>query len=90
MRTPLPDRIKNAPELQLGLEFFYLAFLELSSCRYLGFGAGPIPWLSISSYCEINDVVGEQREDLIFHVQKLDQAYLDWESKKIKSKSDKK
>lgn len=83
---PLPQRIANAPELQVGLDLFYLAFLELSSCRSIGFGEGPIPWLAIQRYCEVHEIEGEQREDLFYHVQRLDQSFLDWRAKKMKAK----
>lgn len=70
----------------MGLEFYFTAFLELTSCRTIGFGVGPIPWLAIIKYCEIHEVEGDQRDDLIYHVQVLDGVYLDWENKKAKDK----
>lgn len=75
---PLPDRIQNAPELYLGLEVFYNGFLELTSCRQIGHGLGPIPSLAILEYCLVNGIEGEQREDFIWFIQRLDQKYLDW------------
>lgn len=86
MNRPLPDAIANAPEISLGLELYYEAFLELHSCRGVGFGEGPIPWTSIIDYCEAFDIDGEQREDLIYHVTRLDKVYLDWTRKKSEVK----
>lgn len=87
---PVPERVANAPELQPGLELFLNAFMELTSCRGLGFGAvGPIPWLTLHEYCSIHDITGEQREDLIYHVQRMDKAYMDWQQNKAKAERDK-
>ena len=82
---PLPDRIQNAPELFLGLELYYLAFMNLTSCRSQGYGTeGPVGWLQINEYCVVCGIIGEQREDLIYHVQQLDSAYLEFKTKKLK------
>lgn len=83
---PLPPKIQNAPELQVGLEFYYAAFLELTSCRFLGFGEGPISYLSIQNYCEIHEVEGEQRDDLVYHIQQMDAAYLKWRASQLEKK----
>lgn len=68
-----------------GLNLFYIAFLDLTSCRALGYSQGPIPWLAIHHYCEAHDMDGEQREDVFYHVARLDKAYLDWSAKKVQS-----
>ena len=86
---PLPERIRNAPELFLGLELYLMAFMELTSCRGLGYGAmGPIPWMAIQRYCEVHDIQGEQREDLFYFVQKMDKAYMDWQRDKAKQQAE--
>lgn len=59
-----------------------MAFLDLTSCRDLGTVEGPITWLTIQRYAEVYEVTGEQREDLFYHVQNLDQAYLEWSTTK--------
>lgn len=82
-RRPIPERIANAPFLFQGLELYLQAFMELTSCRGLGYGSiGPIPWLSIQTYCEVYDIVDEQREDLFYHVQRLDKVYMEWQRDK--------
>lgn len=87
-RMPLPERIQNAPELLQGLELFYMAFMDLTSCRGQGYGTeGPIGWLQISEYCLIHGIIGEQRDDLIYHVQKMDETYLSFKAKKLKAMS---
>lgn len=80
-RLPLPDAIANAPELELGLDLFYTAFHDLSSCRTLGFGEGPIPWLAVDDYCRRQGITGVQREDMLYHVQQLDTVYLEYRAK---------
>ena len=83
---PLPDRIANAPELLLGLDFFYSAFMDLTTCRGTGYGTeGPISWLSILDWANEYGVEGEQREDLFYHIQKLDEVYLTFKAKKLKN-----
>ncbi len=83
---PLPSRIQNAPELWLGSELFYMAFLDLTSCRQIGTALGPIPLLSILEYCVFHGIVGEQQDDLVWFVQRLDQKYLQWSAGRGKSK----
>lgn len=84
-RQPFPNAILNAPDLHPGLNLFYVAFLDLTSCRSLGYAQGPIPWLAIHHYCDAHDITGEQREDVFYHVAHLDKAYLDWSSEKTKA-----
>lgn len=70
----------------MGLELFYMAFMDLTSCRGQSYGSeGPIGWLSINDYCRVHGIIGEQREDLIYHVQRLDAAYLEHKTMKLKA-----
>jgi len=85
---PLPEKIANAPELKLGLEIFYVAFMELTTCRaFGGMGEGPISWLTIHQYCTINKIKGEQREDMMYFISNLDAKYLEYKAEKIKAKT---
>ena len=84
---PLPNAIANAPVLWLGLDLFLDAFFVLTSTRSVGFGEGPIPWTAVSHWCDVHGVFNDQREDVHFHMGKLDTAYLKYRSKKI-GKSD--
>lgn len=36
----------------------------------------PIPWTAIKDYAEAYDITGEQREDLFYHIRRMDQAYI--------------
>lgn len=85
---PLPPKIANAPELQVGLELFYVAFLELNPSRQMGYGEGPIRWESIHFYCEANGIVGHQREDMFYHIRQMDNTYLDHKAAKASQESD--
>ena len=82
---PLPERIQNAPELWPGLALYFNGYVELTSCRSIGMGVGPIPVTDIVLYCNEKGLEGEQREDFLWIVQHLDQKYLDWSSKRGKS-----
>lgn len=79
----MPEKILNAPVLRLGLELFYMGFLDLSSCRPLGQVPGPIPFLSVLEYCLIHEIDGEQREDFVWFIQRLDHRFLEWSSKRV-------
>lgn len=49
---PIPDRIKNAPEIDDGNRFFYVAFFDLTTTRY--YELGPIPYTEVIKYAHIN------------------------------------
>lgn len=84
-KLALPAKIANAPELFLGLELFYLAFLCLTTCRGSGGnGEGVISWLAIKEYCQWNEVTGEQQDEMFYHIQRMDSTYLNFKYEKIK------
>ena len=83
---PVPDSFKNVPELFEGLDLYLTAFMELQSCRFSGSGyVAPISFLTMVEYCEKCGVVGEQAEDLIFLVSRMDEAYLRHLSEKTRA-----
>lgn len=86
---PLPDRIKNAPELMVGLGFYYTAFIELSSERHIGMAEGRIPLTAIREYAKECGLYEdwEEYERLKYLVWAMDAAYLDWREKKTKKMS---
>lgn len=49
-------------------------------------GLGPVPLLGILEYCLIKGIEGEQQEDFIWFVQRLDHKYLEWSKDRAKSK----
>lgn len=83
---PVPEKILNAPELHPGLDLYLVSYLDLTTCRSIGFGEGPIPWTAIQTYCEVQGFEGELREDVFYHVQHLDAEYLKWRSKQVDKK----
>lgn len=86
-RQPLPSAIANAPQLFDGLELYYLAFIDLSTDRGIGFGEGPIPWTSIDRYCARLGLEGEEREDFHHYVRAMDKTFLAFRAKKSKDES---
>lgn len=72
---PIPDKIRNAPQLRLGLELYLEAFYDLNSCRQSGWGLSPIPWTAMRDYAEAFDFDEDQAESLFHHVPVLDQAF---------------
>lgn len=80
---PLPNKIQNAPELALGLQFYYSAWTELGRDRPIGFGGeGPIPLGSVYAYALYNELNEEELEDLIYFTALLDAEYIKWNAKK--------
>lgn len=66
----------------MGLEMYFGAFLDLTSCRAIGMGLGPIPWTAINQYARAYDYSDEQEDDLQFYITRMDHAYLEWVNKK--------
>lgn len=85
-RGPVPKKIAESPELDPWLELFYTAFMCLTTCRGTGYSTeGAIGWLAINAYCHECEIFDEQREDLFYHVQHMDAAYLNYKAKKLKA-----
>lgn len=82
MKESIPDRIKNAPILLPGLQFYYQAFLDLSTCRSLGMAEGPIPWDAINIYAERHVLVEDDYDRFFTLIRAMDVAYLDYRDKK--------
>lgn len=65
------------PVLGEGLAFYWGAFLELSSCRPLGFGAvGPIPWTAIRAFAHDRELDDEDADYFVAMIRALDGVYL--------------
>lgn len=87
-RLPIPDKIANAPDLYLGLDLYYSAFLDLSTCRSRGFGElGEIPWTATLRWAEVHELDEEQRDSLFHHIRAMDDVYLKFQAKKAKEAS---
>jgi len=72
----MPDRIANAPELQIGLQLYWQAFFDLDSERTHANAPTPIPWTAIKQYCVAQDLDDEQTEDMFYFIKAMDAANL--------------
>lgn len=86
-KKALPDRIAHAPDLFLGLELYFKAFVELNTCRSTGWSAGPIPSWAIDEYADRLGLTEEEIEDLHYHMRMMDQAFLKYTARKNKDKA---
>ena len=78
---PLPDKIQNAPVLELGLELYYEAFCNLNSCRIGGMSIGEVPWTAIQQYCEAYNLDSEQTSDMHIYIKLMDSKYIKYRAK---------
>jgi hypothetical protein len=74
MGMPIPKSIQNAPDLFLGLEIYWVGFLDLANDRPIGMEEGMISWATVEHYARALDFNSEQTEDLHFHITALDVA----------------
>jgi hypothetical protein len=86
---PLPDAIKERPVLMIGLEVYWKAFWELSTCRAIGMMEGPIPWLAIRDYAFDFNLEGLSKVRFYAIIRGMDNAYLRLRSKEIEKKNPK-
>lgn len=82
---PLPKAVLEAPEVHEGLEFYWEAFMDLTTCRG-GMGDGPIPWIHVATYAQIHDLDTEEFEDLWFYITQMDETWLEFQDRKRKQK----
>ena len=83
---PLPPVHANAPTLTIGLELYYQAFLDLTSCRPSGFGVCPIPWYVIRDYAETFQFDSDQEDALYYHIRAMDKVFMDYHNEKLDKK----
>lgn len=75
----MPQKILDAPELHLGLELYWTAYEDLSSCRPSGFGTVlPISTTTALDYAGAMGLDGEQTEALVYLVRRMDEAFRKW------------
>jgi hypothetical protein len=79
---PLPKSIQDAPFLHFGLQIYFDAFFELSSCRINSFEIGRLNWLMIDEYCKRQGLDEEQSEDMHYFIRKMDDAYVEYQKDK--------
>lgn len=83
-KVPLPRWLIEKPEIPLGLEFYYRAFVDLSTCRVVGMSEGRIPWTAVNDYSIRNSLSDQDALDLWEVVAKLDMVYLEMRAAKTK------
>lgn len=82
---PIPEKLANAPRLTPGLEFYYSAFLNLSSERQVGFSEGRIPWSKVKDYCDRLKMSLDDFERTWAIIAHMDAAYLKYRGEKSKT-----
>jgi hypothetical protein len=75
-KRELPEKVRNAPTLEQGLELYYIAFQRLSSTRAVGMGLGPIPWTAIQTYCETYELDEVTQELMHVYIPAMDNVFL--------------
>lgn len=83
---PLPDRIANAPTLQIGLQFYLDAFFDLDAERTHALAPTPIPRSCIVEYAKEYRLSDEQKDDLIYIIRRMDNEHLKKIAAKTKAK----
>lgn len=86
-----PSFIEEAPELLPGLEIYFEAFGELSTCRpFIGMDGvpGPIPWDKMRDWGRQTGFEAEELEYFLRMLRALDDEYLIWAIKR-RNKNDK-
>lgn len=74
LRRPIPDAIRNKPQLWPWLELYYRAFHDLKWDRHYPFGF--IPWTARQRWAESYSLSDAQTERLHAYIRALDIAYL--------------
>lgn len=77
----IPPVFHNAPELLPGLDFYFIAFQALNSCRSIGMSLGPIPWTAIVKYGEMHCDSEQGIQDLVHHIRAMDSKFLELANK---------
>ena len=84
---PIPDRIANAPELEMGLQLYLQAFFDLDCERSHAMAPTAISWTSVQDYAKAFEFDEEQTEDLHFFIRRMDSEHLKRIATKIKNKA---
>mgnify|MGYP000049994549 CR=1 FL=1 len=86
-RQPIPEELLDTPTLMQGLELYYFAYFDLSSEKSTGFGVGRIPWTAKFKYArEYLELEGQDLDDFMYLINKLEMAHEDWSSSKREAK----
>lgn len=86
---PIPEFIKNKPELEPGLEVYLNAYLDLDSERTHAFGPAGIPVTSMLHYAKAFNFDEDQQDDLVYFLRAMDSENLKRVKKLQKGNGDK-
>jgi len=87
----VPAWFNEEPALLPGDEFYMDSFWELSTCREVGMGMGPIPWDKIIMYSSYFQLEPDIRNVFVLTIRAMDTVYLKWhDDKREADKSNKK
>ena len=73
---PIPNRMREAPQLELGLELYYQGFIEVNTERPAGFGVAPIPIKAMRSWARENGLDAEQEESFVYLASEMDRVLM--------------
>lgn len=82
--SQIPDQLLNEPMLHEGLDIYYSAFWELNTDRQVGMGLGPIPYSSIRNYCKDRGLGGDQSDNMMRLLRKMDSEFIKFQEKQAK------
>lgn len=85
---PIPERIRNAPTVPLGLELYLVAFFDLDSERTHNGSVQRIPWTSMAQYANAYGFSEEQTMELFHFVKKMDAEHCKRLEAKMKAEAD--
>ena len=83
----IPDKIANAPDLLPGLEMYWIAFSDLTTCRSEGMDEGRIPWTAVIRYAEWLKLNDEETDDFVTLIKAMDETYINHRRGEAKRKS---
>ncbi len=81
---PLPKAVLEAQQVHEGLELYWEAFLDLSTCRG-GMGDGPIPWNRAADYADRLEMDDEDFDEFWFFLTRMDECWLEFQDRKRKT-----
>lgn len=83
----LPPSIQNKPQLTIGLDLYWKAFVDLSADREIGMAEGPIPWSAVHLWAQRRGIHGDDFERLWFIIHDMDVVYMEHQGKEAKKGS---
>lgn len=71
----LPQFLEDEPQINVGLEFYIIAYFDLGTTRQVGFGMSPISYFSIRDYARDYDIRGQDNfENFESYIRELEKV----------------